>query len=227
MKSTPSSASSIFLLGLGTGLTGVFCNEPRTVGFDQVPFLQNSHRAKNFADDACHRCFPSSRIAAENHVQAEFRGRQADFFAMALHFKKICERVHLVLDILQPDQAIEFCHGFFERELRRNGFGFLTLCGICLNLDFTGVSLGSGLCRMCVWQFVGIMQNFFNGAHSCFIGIFMLIGLIDRNLAQMSVQLVLNGFYERRFARFHRTVGAGDDISQPGDDGFELGNAVS
>ena len=152
MKSTPSSASSIFLCAFGSRLAGVLGHQAGAVRLDEVAAGEDAHRPEDVAEQAGHRRLAGARVAAEDGVQADGGGRQAELLACLLHLQVVDQPAHLLLDRSQADQGVQLRQRLVQRSLWRRLFNGLQLLllgfaqgpkpGSCRRRGFEGLPAG-------------------------------------------------------------------------------------
>ena len=102
MNSTPSSASLILALRLRARLAHVLGHQAGAIGLDEVPLLEDSHRAEDLAEDARDGRLAGARVAGEHHVQAHVGVGQARLAAALLQLQVVRERADFLLDASRP-----------------------------------------------------------------------------------------------------------------------------
>ena len=87
---------------------------PTAIGLDEMPLLENAHRAKDLAEDARDSRLARARVAGEHHVQADVGVRQPRLAAPPLQLQVIRERADFVLDRVEANQRIQFRQRFIQ-----------------------------------------------------------------------------------------------------------------
>ena len=104
-----------FAIGFGSRLSGIFGDESRAVGFDQVPALQQSERPVDAAHDSRGGCLAGAGIPLKHHVQTQLVLGQAGRLTMLLQRQIVRKRRDLLLDTVQADQLLQVGQCLLDR----------------------------------------------------------------------------------------------------------------
>ena len=119
MKSTPSSARRIARFVLIAVAPTYWPTSAGAVDLDEVALLQEAHRAVHLREQARDRRLARARVAEEDEVLARRDLGQPVLLAARLHLQEGDERVHLLLDRLEPDERVELGLQLLERQRRQ------------------------------------------------------------------------------------------------------------
>ena len=102
-------------MGLDRGLADVLADERGAVDLDEMALLEQAHRAVHLREQARDRGLARARVAEEDEVLARRHLGEAVLLAARLHLEEGDERVHLLLDGLEPDERVELGLQLLER----------------------------------------------------------------------------------------------------------------
>ena len=94
-------------VGLDRRRADVFADQAGPIDLDQVPLLEQPHRAVHLSEEPRDRRLPGTGIAAEDEVLRSSNLGQPVLETPRLHLQEGDQRSHLLLDGLEADQRIE------------------------------------------------------------------------------------------------------------------------
>ena len=105
-------------VGLDRGQPDVLPDEPGAIDLDELAALEQPHRAIHLREQPRDRRLAGARVAEEDEVLRRRDLRQARLLAPRLDAQERDERLHLLLDRLEPRQRVELGEQLLERPRR-------------------------------------------------------------------------------------------------------------